>query len=76
MISFSRAGAFRQPVIVIGPWALKFARNAQGRACNKYGAKLYQSANDHRGQMLCPVVWVSHGAFCSLWPQPSRRQCT
>ena len=63
MISFSRAGAFRQPVIVIGPWALKFARNAQGRACNKYEAKLYQSANDHRRQMLCPVVWVSPWGF-------------
>src|SRR5579871_1326682 len=64
MISISRAGSFRRPVIVIGRWAaLKFARNAQGRACNRYEAELYRSTTDHRRRLLCPVLWISAGGW-------------
>jgi hypothetical protein len=31
----------RSPVIVIGPFAFKFARNQRGRDSNLYEAKLY-----------------------------------
>jgi hypothetical protein len=42
MISISRAGSMRSPVIVVGRFALKFAQNARGRASNLYEAKLYR----------------------------------
>jgi hypothetical protein len=48
MISISRAGSMRSPVIVVGR-----------RASNLYEAKLYRSANATRRALLCPVLWVS-----------------
>ena len=63
MIRVSKAGSMRSPVIVIGQFAFKFARNSEGRASNLYEAKLYRGANPTRRAMLCPVLWVSrHGA--------------
>ena len=61
LLSISRAGAFRSPVVVIGPWALKFARNNVGRRCNLYEANLYRSVSEWRRRMLCPVIWASRG---------------
>lgn len=53
----------RSPVIVVGRFAFKFARNSRGRASNLYEAKLYRSVNATRRALLCPVLWVSrHGA--------------
>jgi hypothetical protein len=53
----------RSPVIVIGRFAFKFARNRWGRASNLYEAKLYHTVDDARRALLCPVLWVSrHGA--------------
>ena len=49
----------RSPVMVIGRFSLKIARNARGRASNLYEAKLYRSANATRRALLCPVLWVS-----------------
>jgi hypothetical protein len=40
-------------VIVSGAVALKFARNANGRACNSYEADLYRNTTPHRRAMLC-----------------------
>jgi hypothetical protein len=52
----------RSPVLVIGPFAFKFARNERGRASNLYEAKLYRGASASRRALLCPVLWVSrHG---------------
>jgi hypothetical protein len=39
MIRISRAGSMRSPVVVVSRFALKFARNARGRASNLYEAK-------------------------------------
>ena len=50
-------------MIVVGPVALKIARNKDGRACNKYEALLYRSTATHRRAMLCPVLWVSWGGL-------------
>ena len=61
LFSISRTGSFRRPVIVIGRWAMKFARNARGRRCNEYEADLYRSVSDERRRMLCPAIWVSSG---------------
>jgi hypothetical protein len=58
MIRVSRLGTTRL-VIVVGPWALKFARKARGRRCNRYEADLYTSVDDRRRAMLCPVRWCS-----------------
>jgi hypothetical protein len=55
----AHVGSMRSPVIVIGPWALKFARNARGRASNLYEARTYRTANETRRSLLCPVVWIS-----------------
>lgn len=59
MIKISRAGSMRSPVIVIGQFAFKFARDRRGRASNLYEAKLYRSVNATRRALLCPVLWVS-----------------
>jgi hypothetical protein len=59
MISISRAGSMRSPVIVAGRFAFKFARKARGRASNLYEEKLYRSVNATRRALLCPVLWVS-----------------
>jgi hypothetical protein len=63
MLSVSTKGAFRRPVIVVGPIALKIARNKDGRACNTYEAALYRNTTTHRRAMLCPVLWVSPGGI-------------
>lgn len=63
LFSVSTKGVFRRPVIVIGPIALKVARNREGRACNKYEARLYRSTIPQRRAMLCPVLWISWGGF-------------
>jgi hypothetical protein len=63
-VRISKAGTFRNPVVVIGPLAFKFAKNEQGRACNLYEANLYRASNEERRALLCPVLWVaSHGAI-------------
>lgn len=66
MISVSRAGSMRSPVVVLGRFAFKFARNARGRASNLYEAKLYRSAKAPRRALLCPVVWVSRNGFVQI----------
>jgi len=53
--------SMRRPVVVIGPLAFKFARNAKGRASNLYEAKLYRTSSEARRALLCPIVWVSPG---------------
>lgn len=63
MISISNKGTTRRPVIVVGPWAFKFARGERGRRCNLYEAELYRTCNDERREMLCPVRWCSPGGF-------------
>jgi hypothetical protein len=59
LFSISTKGAFRRPVIVLGPIALKIARNKAGRACNSYEATLYRKTTPRRRALLCPVLWVS-----------------
>jgi len=56
----------RSPVVVIGPIAVKFARNASGRASNLYEANLYRTANATRQALLCPVLWVSPGGLVQI----------
>jgi hypothetical protein len=42
--------------ICIGPWALKVARNATGRRCNRFEADLWTRTTEARRNMLCPVL--------------------
>jgi hypothetical protein len=56
MISVSRTGTTRF-VLVVGRWAMKFARGARGRRCNRYEADLFASVDERRRSMLCPVRW-------------------
>jgi hypothetical protein len=56
MISVSRTGTTRF-VLVVGRWAMKFARSARGRRCNRYEANLFASVDERRRWMLCPVRW-------------------
>lgn len=42
--------------ICIGPWALKVARNATGRRCNRFEADLWARTTTRRRNMLCPVL--------------------
>src|ERR1700722_7695496 len=66
MIKIYRVGTTRSPVIVIGPFAFKFARNKKGCACNLYEAKLYRSVNATRRALLCPVLWVSRNGAVQI----------
>jgi hypothetical protein len=66
MIRISRAGSMRSPVIVVGRFAFKFARNARGRASNLYEAKLYRSANATWRALLCPVLWVARNGSVQI----------
>jgi hypothetical protein len=66
MISISRAGSMRCPVIIVGRFAFKFAPDARGRASNLYEAKLYRSVNATRRALLCPVIWVSRNGFLQI----------
>jgi hypothetical protein len=66
VIRVSKAGSLRSPVIIIGKFAFKFARNMRGRASNIYEARLYRSVNDTRRALLCPVLWVSKGGAVQI----------
>ena len=59
MINVSRTGSVRSPVLVVGRFAFKFARNKRGRASNLYEATLFRNVNPARRALLCPVLWVS-----------------
>jgi len=49
-------------VLVVGPWALKFAGGERGRRCNRFEALLYKRVDARRRAMLCPVLWCTpHG---------------
>lgn len=60
MISISLKGTTRRPVIVVGSWALKFARGERGRRCN---LQLFRNSSECRRVMLCPVRWCSRKGF-------------
>lgn len=66
MIRVSKAGSMRSPVIIIGPFAFKLARNRRGRASNLYEADLYHSVNATRRALLCPVLWVSRNGAVQI----------
>jgi hypothetical protein len=58
-------------VLVVGPYALKFARHGDiGRRCNRYEAKIWKLNRDNavRGPRLCPVLWSSSGGAVLLMP--------
>jgi hypothetical protein len=56
----------RSPVIVIGRFAIKFARNRRGRASNLCEANLYRNVNATRRALLCPVLWVSRNGAVQI----------
>lgn len=60
MITISRKGSTRNPVVIIGRrWALKLANSDAGRQANLSEMSLYQSSSDHRREHLCPALWCS-----------------
>lgn len=71
VLSISINGTPRRPVIVVGPIALKLARNAAGRTCNRYEADLYRITTPRRRAMLGPalhakqVLW--HRGSFGIW---------
>ncbi len=62
MFAISRTGTTRL-VVLAGPWALKIARGARGRRCNRYEADLFRIVDDRRREMLCPVLWRAPGSW-------------
>jgi hypothetical protein len=65
MIRISLVGTTRL-VVIVGPWAMKFARGERGRRCNRYESDLYTSVDERRRAMLCPVRWCSRGGQLSV----------
>jgi hypothetical protein len=57
MIRISRVGTTRL-VLVVGPWAFKFARGPRGRRCNKYEADLFKTVDDRRRAIALPCALV------------------
>jgi hypothetical protein len=55
--------------ICIGPWALKIARNATGRRCNRFEADLWAKTTARRRNMLCPVLARLPFGFAILLPR-------
>jgi hypothetical protein len=53
--AIDRRGTVRL-TICIGPWAVKIARNATGRRCNRFEADLWATTKARRRTMLCPVL--------------------
>jgi hypothetical protein len=53
--AIDRRGTVRL-TICIGRWALKVARNATGRRCNRFEANLWARTTAVRRSMLCPVL--------------------
>jgi hypothetical protein len=66
VIRVSKVGSMRSPVIIIGQFAFKLARNRRGRASNLYEADLYRSVNATRRALLCPVLWVSRNGAVQI----------
>jgi hypothetical protein len=46
----------RRLTLCIGAWAVKLARNANGRRCNRFEADLWARTTPTRRNMLCPVL--------------------
>jgi hypothetical protein len=46
----------RRLTLCIGPWAVKLARNSNGRRCNCFEADLWARTTPARRNMLCPVL--------------------
>jgi len=49
--------------LVVGAWALKVARDAQGRRCNLYEAKLFAAVDVRGRELLWPVRGCSGGGW-------------
>jgi hypothetical protein len=46
----------RRLTLCIGTWAVKLARNSNGRRCNRFEADLWVRKTAARRNMLCPVL--------------------
>ena len=46
----------RRLTLCVGAWAVKFARNSNGRRCNRFEADLWARTTPTRRNMLCPVL--------------------
>jgi hypothetical protein len=55
ILAIDNRGTVRM-TICFGPWALKLARNATGRRCNRFEAALWARTTEARRNMLCPVL--------------------
>lgn len=58
-------------VIVLGPFAFKFARwrddrGARGRRCNLGEAETYRTTDSPNRDLLCPVLWVSRRGWLEI----------
>jgi hypothetical protein len=54
-LSMDRCGTVRV-TICVGSWAVKIARSATGRRCNRFEADLWARTTARRREMLCPVL--------------------
>ena len=63
----TRRGCTRT-VVVVGPFALKFAFDKRGRRCNRFEADLFKRVDVRRRAMLCPVLWSDPTGTALLMP--------
>jgi hypothetical protein len=66
--AIDRRGTVRH-TICIGPWAVKLARSANGRRCNRFEADLWARTTDARRNMLYPVLARSPFGLAILMPR-------
>jgi hypothetical protein len=55
LIAIDRRGSCRF-TLCLGAWAIKFARDATGRRCNRFEIELWNRATAVRRAMLCPIL--------------------
>lgn len=67
-LAIDRRGTSRL-TICIGRFAIKIARNAEGRHGNRDEAKRYAETTPKRRAMLCPVLASLPGGVASLRPR-------
>jgi hypothetical protein len=68
VIAIDRRGSCRL-TFCIGPWAIKVARNATGRRCNRYEAHIWQNSPPFRREMLCPALILLPFGFVLVMPR-------
>lgn len=66
---FSVSHGSTRVTLCVGRYAIKFAKGARGRACNRYESRLWKRTTDARRKMLCPILATMPLSVAVLMPK-------